>query len=257
MASWRYKPFAIHLLCASSAILFFLSPALAQEQFHSPGWVVISVEEYRSLRARAFPSGSEMEAPPVDATLTRVDYDLQINSEIAFGRANLTVDVLKEGWVRVPIPPGLLVRQARLEGRPLSLVPASAHKGADGQLAALLSRAGRAVLQLEIALPILSSTGNESISLPATASGVTRASVQLPRQGVDVRVGEAEHGRADAAIAHVKEDVAVQIDDLGPLGRAIIDRPLPRQEHFRPLGQQLGAAGNDFTRPTIESLASF
>src|SRR5271165_5651819 len=168
--------------------IFLFAPALAQESSHTSGWVVISVDEYRSLRARAFPAASDAEPPPVDATLTRVDYDLQINSELAFGRANLTVDVLKDGWVRVPIPSGLLVRQARLDGKLLSLVAASPHKSGDASLAALLSHAGRAVLQLDIALPIAASTGTESISLPATASGVTRATVQLPRQGVDVRV---------------------------------------------------------------------
>jgi len=162
----------------------------AQEPSHSPGWVVISVDEYDRMRARAYPSEREPDGPPIEATLTRVDYDLQINSELAAGRANLTVDVLKDGWVRVPIPPGLLVRQARLDGKLLSLVASSgSSKGGVGQLSALLSHAGRAVLQLDIAVPIAASAGNESIALPATASGITRASVQLPRQGVDVRVG--------------------------------------------------------------------
>src|SRR5256884_7904472 len=44
-------------------------------------------------------------------------------------------------------------------------------------------------LSLHDALPIFSSVnGEESITLPSTVSGVTRASVQLPRQGVDVRL---------------------------------------------------------------------
>src|SRR5258708_7962651 len=159
----------------------------AQEGSRSTGWVVISVDEYRNLRLRAYPLEREQDPPPVEATLTRVDYDLQISGDLAAGRANLTVDVLKDGWVRVPIPEGLLVSQARLDGKPLSLVTAPGRKD-DGQVSALLSHPGRAVLQLDIALPIASSAGNESISLPATASGVTRASIGLPRQGVDVRV---------------------------------------------------------------------
>jgi hypothetical protein len=160
----------------------------AQEMAKASGWVVISVPEYKALRLRAYPQAtSESQQPPVDATLTRVDYDLEVSSELATGKANLTVDVLKDGWARVPIPPGLLVRQARLDGKPLALVPAAA-KGQDGQLMALLSQTGRSVLQLDIALPISSATGTESITLPATGSGVTHASVHLPRQGVEVRV---------------------------------------------------------------------
>jgi hypothetical protein len=149
--------------------------------------VVLPVDEYRTLHARAYPIERDPEPPPVEATLTRVDYDLRIDGELASGRASLTVDVLKDGWVRVPVPAGLLVREARLDGKLVSLVPGAGGK-AGGQLSALLSHSGRAVLLLDIAIPVASATGEESITLPSTASGVTRASVALPRQGVDVRL---------------------------------------------------------------------
>jgi hypothetical protein len=149
--------------------------------------VVLPVDEYRTLHARAYPIERDPEPPPVEATLTRVDYDLRIDGELASGRAILTVDVLKDGWVRVPVPAGLLVREARLDGKLVSLVPGAGGK-AGGQLSALLSHSGRAVLLLDIAIPVASATGEESITLPSTASGVTRASVALPRQGVDVRL---------------------------------------------------------------------
>jgi hypothetical protein len=129
----------------------------------------------------------------VEATLTRVDYDLRVvgqpawGGELASGRATLTIDVLKDGWVRVPIPAGLLVREARLDGKLVSLVSGGSGKGGS-PLSALLSHAGRAVLVLDIALPVGSSAGEESIALPSAPSGVTRASIQLPRQGVDIRL---------------------------------------------------------------------
>src|SRR6266481_4765451 len=176
-------------LFSSLLVLLFISPAnsSAQTTVRSSGWVVLPVEEYRILHARAYPIERDPEPPPVEATLTRVDYDLRIDGELASGRATLTVDVLKDGWVRVPVPAGLLVREARLDGKLVSLVPGASGK-AGSQLSALLSHSGRAVLLLDIAIPVTSSTGEESITLPSTASGVTRASVQLPRQGVDVRL---------------------------------------------------------------------
>src|ERR1700747_2288694 len=165
---------------------FYISPVMfAQESVHSPGWVVISVSEYHALRVRAFPAEREPEPPPVDATLTRVDYDLRVDSDFASGNAILTVDVLKNGWVRVPIPSGLFVREARLDGKPLSLASLSAAKDG-GQLSALLSHPGRAVITLAIALPIVATAGEEKISLPATFSGVTRVTVEIPRTGVDL-----------------------------------------------------------------------
>ena len=161
-------------------------PSWPQES-HTSGWVVIPVEDYRALRAKAFPVEPEPEPPPVQATLTRVDYDLQVNGDVARGRASLTVDVLKDGWVRVAVPAGLLVREARLDGKLVSLVSAAPGKN-PSQLTAMLSHAGRSVVMLEVVLPVASSTGTESISLPATDSGITRASLQIPQQGVEIRV---------------------------------------------------------------------
>lgn len=182
----RYK-FGFFAVALFSLLFLFAADSFAQTTVHSPGWVVLPVEEYRTLHARAYPVERDPEPPPVEATLTRVDYDLRIDGELASGRASLTVDVLKDGWVRVPVPLGLLVREARLDGKLVSLVPGSSGK-AGGQLSALLSHSGRAVLLLDIAIPVASVTGEESIILPSTASGVTRASVRLPRQGVDVRL---------------------------------------------------------------------
>jgi len=172
--------------CAALALGFPAGAAATEEPAHSPGWVVISTGEYRALRAKAFPAEREPEKAPLDACLTRVDYDLQVGSDLATGKTVLTVDVLKDGWVRVPVPAGLLVREARLEGKLLSLVPGPG--GSSRQLFALLSHPGRAVLSLEVALTVTSAAGRESLSLPAADSGVTRALVQLPHAGMDVSV---------------------------------------------------------------------
>jgi hypothetical protein len=158
-------------------------PLAAQEAAHSPGWVVISVPDYRALRVKAFPAERAPEPPPVDATLSRVDYELRADSDVAAGRATLTVDVLKNGWVRVPIPAGLFVREAKLDGKPLSL--ASPAKDS-GQFSALLSRPGRAMITMDIALPVSGSAGEEKLTLPATFSGVTSVTLEIPRTGVDL-----------------------------------------------------------------------
>jgi len=172
-----------------ASLLGAAPPCLAQESSRppGPGWVVIGLDEYKTLRAKAYPPDREPEPPPVEATLSRVDYDLHINGEFASGRANLTIDVLKDGWVRVPMPAGLLVREAKLDGKSVSFVSGSAGKSG-GQLSAVLSHSGRSTLILDVALPISANAGEESISLPPSASGVTRAAVELPRQGVDIRL---------------------------------------------------------------------
>lgn len=52
----------------------------------------------------------------------------------------------------------------------------------------LLSRVGRSVLTLGIVAPVSSTAGTEMLQLPVSASAVSRASVVLPRLGVDVRI---------------------------------------------------------------------
>ncbi len=197
---WQLRRIALRKAfpCVVAASFYCGFTAQAQDQpaykekmpdsAHAAGWVVIPVEEYRILRSKAYPTEHEPDAPPVDATLTRVDYDLSIPGDLATGRASLTVDVLKDGWVRVPVPAGLLVREARLDGKLVSLVPATSGKGGT-HLSALLSHTGRFVLLLDVDVPVASSAGDESISLPAGESGVTRAEVRLPRQGIDLRIG--------------------------------------------------------------------
>ncbi len=145
------------------------------------GWVVLPVDEYRALRARAIPEPTAPTAPPVDATLTRIDYELRADGEAIAGRVLLTVDVLRDGWVKVPIPAGLRVRDARLDGQPLPLI-----EGPPSHV--MLSRTGRSVLSLEISLPVAAASGTESITLPSSSAPVSKATLSLPRGGVDLTV---------------------------------------------------------------------
>jgi hypothetical protein len=167
-----------------SHVLFLLLGGAALAQDHA-GWVVIPANEYAVLRSRAYPTALAPPTPPADATLTRVDYDLKLDGAIAAGCAALTIDVLKDGWVRVPIPPGLLVREARLGGSLVPLVPANA---TDPQLTAVLSHKGRAVLDLDVVFPVTGNRGEERLSLPAAASGVTRASLTRAAQDAELRI---------------------------------------------------------------------
>ena len=154
---------------------------LAQTTVPPDGWVVLPVDEYKALRERANPQPVQPTPPPVDATLTRIDYDLRIENDAVAGRALLTIDVMRDGWTRVQIPAGLMVRDARIDGQPVSLV-----EGPPPHV--LLSRSGRVVLTLDIALPLTASAGSESIALPASAAPISRAILTLPRSGVDLSV---------------------------------------------------------------------
>src|SRR4029079_8407011 len=102
------------------------------------GWVVLPVDEYRALRRAAFPLDREPVPPPVEATLSRIDYQLKVEGDLASGEARLTVDVIKDGWVRLALPEGLMVREAQLDGRQVTLV--NSPQGKSGTADLLLSR---------------------------------------------------------------------------------------------------------------------
>src|SRR5882672_4494947 len=112
----------VRLASAAIVVWSFCNAADVVAQTPAPpeGWVVLPVDEYRALRERAIPPAPLPGVPPVDATLTRVEYDLRVDSDSVGGRALLTIDVLRDGWTRVQIPAGLMVRDATLDGQPVS-----------------------------------------------------------------------------------------------------------------------------------------
>jgi hypothetical protein len=175
--------------------------ATAQEPPPPEGWVVIPVDDYRALRTRAFPPVVPPDPPPVDAAVTRIEYDLTAGGDAASGTASLTVDVLKDGWVKVLIPTGLLVRDARVGTRPVSLVDKP-------QPHVLLSSRGRTVLTLQVVLPVTARAGAESVVIPPAPAALVRTSLRIPRSGVDLVVSngfvssQSETEREGRWIAH-------------------------------------------------------
>src|SRR5262245_20910910 len=173
-------------------VLLAASLARAQTAAVPEGWVVLPVDEYRALREHAFPAAAPAPQPPVDATLTRIDYDLRAEGDTAAGRASLTIDVLRDGWARVQIPAGLMVRDASVDGRRVSIIDGTPPH-------VLLSRPGRSVLLLDVVVPVAAASGIESFALPPSAAPISRVRLTLPRNGVDLTPGGgfvAEHADA-------------------------------------------------------------
>jgi hypothetical protein len=161
-------------------LIGLMSAVLAQEP-RTEGWVVLPINDYRELRARAFPVPPDPPPPPLDATLTRIDYDLHLTGETVSGQARLTVDVLKQGWASVQVPSGILVRDARIDGRPTALLEGKPPR-------VLISRPGRSTLTLDVVVPLTAAGGTESMSLPASGSALSSVTLVVPRTGVALTV---------------------------------------------------------------------
>jgi len=182
----RLRLHASRFLLATT--LFVICCAVSTSaQTTTDGWVVLPVSEYTALKHAASPTEPEPVAPPVEATLSRIDYDLKVDGDLATGEARLTVDVIKNGWVRIAMPDGLIVRDAKLDGHPVNLVMNETSKG-PGRADLLLSKTGRSVLTLQIVAPVTTVAGTDILHLPVSNSAISHASVELARQGVDVHI---------------------------------------------------------------------
>jgi hypothetical protein len=137
------------------------------------GWVVLSVDEYRALRDRSLGIGPPQPAVPVDGTLSRVEYDLHIEGDAIVGRALLTVDVLRDGWARIPIPAGLMASDATVDGDPAAIVEAAPPY-------VLLSRTGRSVVSLDLVVPLSASAGTESVWICRSPAGLWPITSRVP-----------------------------------------------------------------------------
>ena len=183
------------LLIASRFLLFSIllisvcaKPSSAQTgAAAADGWVVLPVSEYTALKRAASPAEPEPAAPPVEATLSRIDYNLKVDGDLATGEARLTVDVIKNGWVRIAMPDGLVVRDAKLDGQPVNLAMKTTSQG-PGRADLLLSKTGRSVLTMQIVAPVTTVAGTDILHLPVSNSAVSHAAIELARQGVDVRI---------------------------------------------------------------------
>lgn len=154
-----------------------------QEPVRSDGWVVLPLEQYRTLRASAYPSAPDPSPPPVEAALSRVEYDLRVVGDSISGEVRLTIDVLKQGWVSVLVPPGILVREARLDGFRTTLVDGTPPR-------VLISRSGRTTLALDAVVPLAISAGVESMVLPASQSALSAVALTIQRPGVELSVSD-------------------------------------------------------------------
>ena len=161
------------------ALLMTAGSVHAQEPVRTDGWVMLSIGEYRDLRARAFPPAPDPPPPPVDSVISRIDYNLRVGTSVVTGEARLAVDVLKRGWVSLVIPQGFIVRGARVDGRPTTIA-----SGPPPRI--LLSQPGRATIALDIVVPVMSSGGVESMNLPPAPAAMASVRLTVPRASVEL-----------------------------------------------------------------------
>ena len=71
------KPVSRLALALLSLIIFAVSISAQSSATAADGWVVLPVSEYAALKRAAAPAEPEPVAPPVEATLSRIEQELE------------------------------------------------------------------------------------------------------------------------------------------------------------------------------------
>ncbi len=196
--------------------LLLALPAFAQDE----GTVQIPVDRYDQLVDQA---GSPDELPPdapgryaLGQASARAIVNAAGDAVSATVQLDLTVQVLEDGWVGVPLlPPDAAVSESKVDGRSMQLVPGH------GSLLWGVDKAGSYSIRLVYQVDARSFDGGRSLMIPLPRTA-TSLRAELPWTGLDVAaipssgLSSSESGGKTVVSATVPPSPGVQLSWLAP-----------------------------------------
>ncbi len=124
----------------------------------------------------------------VEALITEIDSEAIVGQEVVVVTANLKIELLKRGWIKVPLRlADAAIRSATLDGRTARII---AHR--DGNYFLLIEHETdnpQAVeLKLEYARAFSKAPGKNSVSFQSPQAPVNRWRVRVPQEGVKIDI---------------------------------------------------------------------
>ncbi len=160
-----------------------LGSARATEVAPEAGQVQIPLEIYTQL----VQAGEQPVVAPASYAIGRAELNVQVTE--SEGRANaqvsvsLTIEVLEDRWVLVPIlPSGTPVSAVSINGQPVQLI------NTPGGLAWGVKQKGAYAMQLEYRVDAARSTAGFVLPVPTPEAAATQLLASLPGTGLDVAV---------------------------------------------------------------------
>lgn len=162
------------------ALFLFSTPALAADP---PERVTLTLAEFLKLYESSVNRPDKPEKPPRAFALSNARYDGEVVFEgdepiAAVFDATFTVEVLKEGWTRVPLlDASVAVQKATIGGADAPLVLEN------GAYVLVTDRKGRFDVKVQLAANVATDRGSSGFSFPLQPSGAT--SLRLEVAGED------------------------------------------------------------------------
>jgi hypothetical protein len=151
--------------------------------------VFLPYEEFQKLwqAARAAAVRPATSKPPVDNLVSEITGEATVAKDVINVKAKVRIELLKEGWNRVPIQLGdVAISKATIRTAPARLL------AVDGGYALLVENPAKTPqiieLDLEFARAYTKSPGRNSVSFAAPVTAVSRWDIRIPEPGVKVDV---------------------------------------------------------------------
>ena len=162
-----------------------------REVFEKQGrGVFLPYEKFQELwkAARAKTAPPPEAKPPVDALVTEVSAVATVSEDVVTVDATVRIEVLKEGWVAVPLRLG----DVALTGATLGEEPARIVADAKAGYKLLVETEGEAPERLDLSLSFAKAytkaPGQNSVSIQSPRAPVSRWEVRIPESGVEVNI---------------------------------------------------------------------
>lgn len=161
-----------------------------REVFEKEGrGVFLPYSEFQKLwsAAREKPAAPE-KGPPVDALITEAENEAVIEKDVVRVSAELTIELLKKGWLRIPLRlSGAALQSAEIAGEPARVLPA---EGGGYQLLVHNDNAEPRSIQLSLqyARAFDKAPGQNSVSFDAPQAPVNRWHIRIAEADVKIDV---------------------------------------------------------------------
>lgn len=128
------------------------------------------------------------QAPPVDAIITEIDNVAAIEKDVVQVSATLTIELLKKGWLNVPLRlSDVALQSATIDDQPARVTPAA---GGGYQLLVRHDDAQPKAIQLKLqyARAFTKAPGRNSVAFDAPTAPVNRWRIRIAQPGVKINV---------------------------------------------------------------------
>lgn len=158
--------------------LIYVPYAELREVFEKHGAAVfLPFQEYLSLWEKAWPQrGRAPEAPPVGGVISTAQYTAKVEKDLVRVQATYTVQVLKAGWVEIPVAFGEAAIGS-VQGEPETVLLRGT---GNGTYALLFSKPGEQKVTLELTARVRTAPEGRSFELQIPNVGITSFELTIP-----------------------------------------------------------------------------